>query len=443
MVHRLALTSLLLASASCAMPAHSTRDLAAVPAVRAVAPVSAPAATSSKSAVSSFAGRWTTTFGPMELRQDGAHVVGHYEMGGAKCFVEGREAQGKLTFRYREPTTSGEGWFELADGGRAFTGRWRADGTEAWSQWSGTRAEAVSLAPTFAGAWRSSYGTLRIALDGAHATGRYSYGAGGTIDGVVEGRILRLAYTEPGDVVGRATFELSEDGASFRGVWKQGAAEALALDDATAGSWSGERIVPVPGRVWLVVLEAYWQGDLHEPDYSYGEMLGAFFERLPNVAFRQRFFHDEADFLRLARECEALDEPVVLYVSSHGSPDGIASPGGNVSGATIGAAVAGIGNVKLVHLGACEALAGKLPDEIRAAAGKGARFPISGFTRSVDWGGSALVDFTYLDLVLERGLEPEAAVAETRRLVAFASGAVLEGAAIPATDLTIDVASVP
>ena len=32
-----------------------------------------------------------------------------------------------------------------------------------------------------------------------------------------------------------------------------------------------------------------WQADLHEPDYSYGEMLGAYFERLPHVAFRQRF----------------------------------------------------------------------------------------------------------------------------------------------------------
>lgn len=443
MFHRLALISLLLASASCTTPSHSSGEHAGASPVRSVEPLSASASTSSKSAASSFAGRWTTTFGPLELRQDGAHVVGHYEMGGAKCFVEGRVAQAKLSFRYREPWATGEGWFELAEGGRAFTGRWRADGIEAWSEWTGTRVDAATLAPTFAGAWRSTYGTLRIALDGAHATGRYSYGAGGTIDGVVDGRILRVAYTEPGEVVGRATFELAEDGASFRGVWKQGATEALALDDATAGSWSGERIVPVPGRVWLVVLEAYWQGDLHEPDYSYGEMLGAFFERLPNVAFRQRFFHDEADFLRLARECEALDEPVVLYVSSHGSPDGIASPGGNVSGATIGAAVAGIANVKLVHLGACEALAGKLPDEIRAAAGKGARFPVSGFTRSVDWGGSALVDFTYLDLVLERGLEPEAAVAETRRLLAFASGTVPEGAAIPATDLTIDVASVP
>jgi methyl coenzyme M reductase subunit C len=47
------------------------------------------------------------------------------------------------------------------------------------------------------------------------------------------------------------------------------------------------------------------------------------------------------------------------------------------------------------------------------------------------------VDFTYLDLVLERGLEPEQAVAQTRRLVLFAGAGVPEGAAIPATDLKI------
>ena len=84
-----------------------------------------------------------------------------------------------------------------------------------------------------------------------------------------------------------------------------------------------------------------------------------------------------------------------------------------------------------------QALAGDLPRAIRAAAGAGAGFPVSGFTRKVDWAGSALVDFTYLDLVLERGLDPIRAVQETRRLVAFASSTTTDDAAIPATDLAI------
>lgn len=291
---------------------------------------------------------------------------------------------------------------------------------------------------TFEGSWRTTYGTLRIALDGERATGRYSYGDGAMIEGSVDGHTLRFAYTEPNGVTGRGRFELAADGASFRGVWKAGARDDAELDAPGVGEWIGRRVIPVADRVWLVVLEAYWQDGLHDPDYSYGEMLGAFFERLPNVAFRQRFFGGQEDFVRLARECEALEEPVIVYVSSHGTPEGIACPGGILSGATIGAALANVPNVKLLHLGACAGLAGDLPRQIRAAAG--ADFPISGFMRPVDWGGSALVDFTYLDLVLERELEPAEAVTETRRLVTFAGEKAPEHAAIPATDLAISVA---
>lgn len=300
------------------------------------------------------------------------------------------------------------------------------------------RAEAEET--SFAGLWTTTFGALVLDVDGTHATGRYAYGTGGRIDGEVDGRILRARYFEPNGVEGRATFELADDGASFDGVWQAGANAELALDDTSLERWTGTRVVPVEGRVWLVVLEAYWQSGLHEPDYSYGEMLGAFFERLPNVAFRQRFFHGPDDFVRLVRECEALAEPVVLYVSSHGSPEGIGSPGGTIDGATIGAALAHVPNVQLLHLGACEALAGDLVRDVRAAAGPHADFPISGFTVAVDWGGSALVDFTYLDLVLERGFAPADAVEETRRLVTFARDTAPSDSAIPATDLVIDVA---
>ncbi len=299
-----------------------------------------------------------------------------------------------------------------------------------------TQAESLAQGG-FAGSWRTTYGLMRLRVEGPLATGAYAHGAGGTLDGVVDGAVLRAAYAEPGGVRGRARFELAADGASFRGKWLAGAQDDAQLDVGEASDWEGTRIVPVPGRVWLVVLEAYWQEGLHEPDYSYGEMLGAFFERLPDVQFRQRFFSSPADFERLVQECAQLEEPVVLYLSSHGSPQGIASPQGLVSGEVIGRAVARIPRLKLLHLGACEALAGDLPRAIRAAAGDGAGFPVSGFTRKVDWAGSALVDFTYLDLVLERGLDPIRAVQETRRLVAFASSTTTDDAAIPATDLAI------
>ena len=39
--------------------------------------------------------------------------------------------------------------------------------------------------------------------------------------------------------------------------------------------------------------------------------------------------------------------------------------------------------------------------------------PVSGYTTSVDWSGSAILEFTYLDLILGKGLAPTEAA--TRR----------------------------
>lgn len=120
-------------------------------------------------------------------------------------------------------------------------------------------APRAEVAHGFAGSWRSTYGALRIRVEGSRASGRYVYGPGGTVEGVVDGRTLRVAYTEPGGVAGRARFVLADDGASFRGTWKEGAREDAELDAPGATDWNGERVVPVPGRTWLVVLEVYWR----------------------------------------------------------------------------------------------------------------------------------------------------------------------------------------
>ncbi len=47
-------------------------------------------------------------------------------------------------------------------------------------------------------------------------------------------------------------------------------------------------------------------------------------------------------------------------------------------------------------------------------------FPISGYTTSVDWGGSALIEFTYLDMILAKHLTPAEAAAKLPELLTFA-----------------------
>jgi hypothetical protein len=201
-------------------------------------------------------------------------------------------------------------------------------------------APATPPPDAFTGAWATTYGRLRLQVAGRKVRGTYASGStSGIVEGDVDGRVLRVAYEESTGVGGRARFNLSPDGSSFHGTWRPGARTDADLDTEPTSRWDGTRVVPVKDRVWLVVLEAYWQGGLHEPDYSYGEMLGAFFERLPDVEFRQRFFSGPIDFERLAGECAELEEPVILYVSSHGGPAEIFAPGGSVTGEVIARAV--------------------------------------------------------------------------------------------------------
>lgn len=317
----------------------------------------------------------------------------------------------------------------------------RAPGQEPANSTPAHTQPAPALPTGFAGVWHSSFGSMRLAQDGARVHGTYSYSPGATIEGELDGRLLGGTYFEPdgagGGTRGRLLFELAEDGASFRGRWRPDAQRALTLDDRDAQPWRGTRVAPVAGRVWLVILEAHWEQALDEHEYSYGDMLRAFFERVPSVEVRHRYFNDRADLVRLCGELSGLVEPVVLYISSHGSRAGLAVGGETIDAATLGAALRDAGELRLLHLGSCEVMAGDAAAQIRAAAAPHEPFPISGFKVAVDWAGSAIVDFTYLDLVLEGGLEPAKAVEATRAMLTFAGPPKPDGQPISGTDLVL------
>jgi hypothetical protein len=52
---------------------------------------------------------------------------------------------------------------------------------------------------------------------------------------------------------------------------------------------------------------------------------------------------------------------------------------------------------------------------------KQARVPISGYTTSVEWAASAILEFTYLELILGKGLPPAAAAEQVLTLLTFAA----------------------
>ena len=410
------------------MPQHSVARVRCVVSLLLALFLSAPPSRADAPATrpTTFAGEWQTSFGVMTLRQNGNAVEGQYLMNGIPCRIEGTLEGKTLNFRYTEPNAAGEGEFVLsADAGR-FTGKWRPRGVAQWGRWEGVRKDQAPATDSFTGLWRASYGKMRLVQNGKQVSGVYDYAGGSTITGTVNGRTLKFTYDQPDGEKGEGTFTLSPDGMSFDGTWMPKAPARNAPVEAgpaavpIGGKWSGQRILPQPGRNWLVILEAHWENDLEDEEYSFGQMLRTFFARVPSVKVRHRFFASEADFKRWCAELPYLAEPVYLHISSHGTHEGIVCDGRTIGVETIAESLKDVGNLRLLHFGSCLIAGGPIPKKLHQSLGSAATFPISGYGHAADWGGSAVVDFAYLDLVLARNISPASAVKQVRGMITFA-----------------------
>jgi hypothetical protein len=277
------------------------------------------------------------------------------------------------------------------------------------------QAPGAGEAPDFSGTWETTYGQMVLNQDGDEILGWYDYGGISPIEGSLDGsgRFV-FTYTEP-DASGTGWFVLAEDGSSFQGRWSpDGSSEWYSWEGYRAG---GE------ARTWLVVLESEWQESMSEGEYSFGEMLAAFFDRLPSVEVRHRFVHDVEDLDVFCLEAAMLPGDVYLVFASHGSPSGLALAGGTVGASGIVEALSPMENLALIHFSCCEIMAGRIPEAIltsRTSWPEG--FVVSGYSRSVDWGGSAIIEFFYLNMILENGLTPEQAARAVLSDIGFAGG---------------------
>jgi hypothetical protein len=357
-----------------------------------------------------FAGEWETTYGHMEVKVEGETARGTYQSPGeAPNAIRGAIDRRTWTFTYTEPGVEGEGSFTLSEDGLSFSGQWREKGTSAWQPWAGQRPAAAPR--NFSGVWQTTFGTMRLTQKDTNVTGCYAYSGHAEISGSVKDGVLKYTYTEPNGDKGGGEFTLGSGGESIRGTWKS-------TNGRQGGGWEGTRVKPVAGRTWLVVFEAHWEASLQHPEFSYGDMLRQFFTRVPSVAVRHRYFDGKEDFAKWCAELPYVNEPIIFYVSSHGTPNGITVGKEVLSGEFIGRQLRHVPELKLVHLGACLTMSGDVPAELRKAGGLAA--PVSGFTKVADWAGSAVIDFSYLDLVLSRKLAPVEAVRQIQQCVRFA-----------------------
>lgn len=339
----------------------------------------------------------------MELTQDGDQVRGRYKFQGNRCAIEGSVRDNRLQFSYQEPTVEGEGWFDLKRYGK-FAGKWRANHSPHWSNWTGERE--------FEGIWETTFGLMRLVQEPERVFGFYEGVGPSTLEGRREKTKFTFRYREA-RAQGEGYFELAPDNSRFEGQWRADRAPQWA-------PWIGRRLAPVPGLVWLVVIEAHWQRSYLEKDYAFGNMLREFFTRLSHVNVRQRFFEDESGLERWCRELMYLPEPVAVVLASHGNEEGLTVQGRPLDTGRLAESLRYADNVLLLHFSSCLMLQDSPTAGLARTLQQSVGFPISGYDRSVDWAGSAMIEFHYLDMVLGRGLAPADAAEQVLRLVRYA-----------------------
>jgi hypothetical protein len=361
-----------------------------------------PAATSG---AVDFSGCWSTSFGVMTLRQEGTGVTGTYGREGTECALEGTVAEGRLTFKYKEPVEKGSGWFRLRRPG-CFVGEYLAEGgfprSRPWQGWRGLD-----------GLWDTSIGRLHLVEQDEQVRGGAEHDETARVEADVTGGGRYTFRVEGNRINGRGRIELDQQGYSFGGEWSQ--------DGAPDRQLAGRRVMPHPGLTWLVVMEAHWQRTLDEKEFAFGHMLHELFARVPWAQVRHRFYADEASLVRWCRQLAYLPEPTVLVITGHGETSGLTVDGRPIGMPAVVDALRLADSLKLLHFSAC------LVGQDAGEALKAAPFPVSGYTTMVDWAQSALTEFIYLDMILEKGLAPARAAEQLLALVRFSGSDEIPG----------------
>ena len=100
--------------------------------------------------------------------------------------------------------------------------------------------EPAAPGVSFAGTWKSNFGTMTITQEGNRVRGEYSHDRG-KIEGIIEGNVIKGRWSEassykPPKDAGDFEFTLSADGNSFTGRWRYGFGTG-----PWDGNWKGTR----------------------------------------------------------------------------------------------------------------------------------------------------------------------------------------------------------
>src|SRR5262249_16422447 len=178
-----------------------------------------------------------------------------------------------------------------------------------------------------------------------------------------------------------------------------------------------------------VVVEAPWQRFLSDQEYSFGNMLREFFARAPRVQVRQRYFSNEAGLRKCLRDLMYIAEPVVLMLATHAQPDGITVHGQTIGVPALIDSLRDVGNLRHLHFSACLLMQDPAVVETLRAFSTQARVPISGYTTSVNWAQSAIIEFAFLEMILSLDMPSAEAAEQLVKVLPFAGSQPLPEAA--------------
>jgi len=120
------------------------------------------------------------------------------------------------------------------------------NGDAQYSELMGFRGYAAQPKPVIigdiSGVYRTNYNDFHLRQQGTALTGCYEFSKG-VFEGTIDGRVMKLTWTEDGGRIGPAVLVFAPDGSSFRGFWWAETDKGR----APQGVWNGTRVSKTVG----------------------------------------------------------------------------------------------------------------------------------------------------------------------------------------------------
>jgi hypothetical protein len=165
--------------------------------------------------------------------------------------------------------------------------------------------------------------------------------------------------------------------------------------------------------------------------------LREFFARISEVQVRHRFFSNEAGLQKCLRDLLYIAEPIVLVLAAHAGPEGVHVDGQTITVPTLLESLTPVRNLLLLHFSACSLMKDPAVVELFRSFSTASNTAVSGYTTNVNWAASAIIEFTFLEMILGQGRPPEEAAAQLLKLLPFAGEEDVAEGAFPAAGFGI------